>query len=132
MIVGGPSTGKTNILKLIATPFSGMTMLIVDSRSRELNDLEGQSLRYIHGDRERQLDDFYQALYLYNEVEKRQRALDSSSGLPITPNNNPGLACISRNTCTVSINGVNALTYRHIHPNNSNHKSYNGTKHGKA
>jgi len=74
LIIGGSSTGKTNILKLIAAQFSKSILFVADSRSGELNELEGQVAAYM--ETEQQLDGFYQSLS--DEVNMRRQALESS------------------------------------------------------
>jgi len=89
MIIGGPSTGKTNILKLLAMQLivgpdvteSGLVpshmLFIADSRAGDLHALEGQpGITYMGT--ESQLENFY--LNLAEEVNQRQQA-QLASGL---------------------------------------------------
>jgi len=76
LIVGASGTGKTNVLKIIATQFSGSTMFIVDSNVGDLNMYDGLG-NVTYMEKESQLDDFYDALN--SEVESRiklQKALE--------------------------------------------------------
>ena len=69
MIVGGPSTGKTNLLKLLLLQLKEMTLFVADSRAADLHDFEGlPGVTYMSA--ESQLDGFYQALK--EEVERRK------------------------------------------------------------
>ena len=75
LIVGGPSTGKTNVLKLIASQLKGMTLFVADSATGDLNALETwPQITYM--ETADQLDNFYQNLL--GEVERRQTELDAS------------------------------------------------------
>jgi len=77
LIVGNPSTGKTNILKLIARQFASSKVYISDSRAGDLQELETAS-NVIYMDSENMLESFYNALD--EEVKARQTAL-AASGL---------------------------------------------------
>ncbi|MCL2362043.1 MAG: type VII secretion protein EssC [Defluviitaleaceae bacterium] len=75
MIIGAPSTGKTNILKLLAKQLSGTTMFVADSRAGDLYELEDwDGITYMST--ESQLDNFYEVLN--SEVENRQQSQQSS------------------------------------------------------
>jgi len=75
MIIGGPATGKTNIIKLLARQLNGTTMLISDSKAGDLHELEGtRGVTYMST--KSQLDDFY--CRLNAEAEKRQQDQESS------------------------------------------------------
>ena len=75
LIIGGPSTGKTNMLKLLAAQFEGIRLFVADSRAGDLNELEsGENVTYM--ETESQLENFYQSLTA--EVERRQGELETS------------------------------------------------------
>ncbi|MCL2527841.1 MAG: type VII secretion protein EssC [Defluviitaleaceae bacterium] len=77
MVVGSPSTGKTNILKLIAMQLEGMSIYVSDSKAGDLHGLEGQAgITYMGAGS--QFNNFYEKLE--SEVEQRQQ-LQASSGM---------------------------------------------------
>jgi len=75
LIVGGPSSGKTNILKLIAAQFEGAALFVADSRAGDLQALEGKP-DIIYMDSTDQLEHFYQALS--DQVALRESTLKST------------------------------------------------------
>ncbi|MCL1788652.1 MAG: FtsK/SpoIIIE domain-containing protein, partial [Defluviitaleaceae bacterium] len=75
LTIGSSSTGKTNALKLIALQFADHTLFVSDSRSGDLNSLEGRpGVTYM--ETEGQFDGFYEKLSA--EVEARQQAQEAS------------------------------------------------------
>ncbi|MCL1874511.1 MAG: FtsK/SpoIIIE domain-containing protein, partial [Clostridiales bacterium] len=71
MIIGGPASGKTNILKILLTQFKGTKCFIADSRAGDLQDFEDwPGVVYLGS--ESQLAGFAQQLF--EEVERRQEA----------------------------------------------------------
>ena len=76
-IVGGSMTGKTNILRLLLTQFSGEQIFVADSRAYDLQDCENEpNVTYMAN--ESQLDMFYTKLNA--EVEKRQEIFQAEGG----------------------------------------------------
>jgi S-DNA-T family DNA segregation ATPase FtsK/SpoIIIE len=75
MIIGGPTTGKTNILKLVLAQFTDARCFIVDSRAGDLQDFEDQPGVVYMGSAS-QLDEFHQQLS--DEVSRRQEAFQLS------------------------------------------------------
>ncbi|MCL2368262.1 MAG: type VII secretion protein EssC, partial [Oscillospiraceae bacterium] len=75
LIVGGPSTGKTNILKLLLTQLAGSKCFISDSRAGDLADFESKPDVTYMGT-ESQLEDFYTQLSA--EVERRKQAFETA------------------------------------------------------
>lgn len=76
MIIGGPTSGKTNILKIILTQFKGAKCFIVDSRAGDLQDFkEWPEIVYLGS--ESQLAKFKQKLL--GEVERRLEAQKASA-----------------------------------------------------
>lgn len=74
LILGGASTGKTNVLKLIAIQFMGSKMFIADSRTGDLNTLDGvENIAYM--ETESQFEGFYEALD--KEVKTREELQQS-------------------------------------------------------
>ena len=77
MIVGAPTTGKTNILKLLLAQFGGAVCFIADSRAGDLQDYEGrQGVTYMGS--EAQLDEFFEKLS--EETQRRQQLFDATGG----------------------------------------------------
>jgi S-DNA-T family DNA segregation ATPase FtsK/SpoIIIE len=75
MIIGAPTTGKTNVLKLLIAQFKGLKLFIADSRAGDLHDYEGlPGVTYMGT--ESQLDGFYMGLT--EEVERRTDAFNAS------------------------------------------------------
>jgi len=75
MIVGSPTTGKTNILKILLEQFKDFTCYVADSRAGDLQDYaERQNVIYMST--ESHFIDFYQKLS--EEVEKRYQAFNES------------------------------------------------------
>ena len=74
-IVGVPSTGKTNVLKLLAKQLIGTTLFIADSRAGDMHELEDVDT-IVYMSTESQLDNFYEKLN--TEVENRQQAQQAS------------------------------------------------------
>jgi len=77
LVVGAPVTGKTNIMKLIATQFIDASLYVADSRTGDLGYMDGQS-NVIYMETESQLDSFYDELS--KEIDARQQG-QLSSGL---------------------------------------------------
>jgi len=69
LIVGGASTGKTNVLKIIAHQLKGMMLFVSDSPAGDLNALENWP-GVVNMETASQLDNFYEKLSA--EVERRQ------------------------------------------------------------
>ena len=75
LVVGSPSTGKTNILKLLSAQLKGIPMFVADSQTGDLNELEHwPEVTYM--ETASQLDNFYEKLTA--ELERRQAAIKSS------------------------------------------------------
>jgi len=75
LIVGSPSTGKTNVLKLIAKQFMTSKLFVSDSRAGDLQELEAVS-NVCYMDTESMLDEFYKKLN--DEVTAGKTALEAS------------------------------------------------------
>jgi len=69
LIVGGASTGKTNVLKIIANQLKGMTLFVADSQTGDLNAFESWP-GVVYMETASHLDNFYEKLNA--EVERRQ------------------------------------------------------------
>jgi len=107
MVVGGPSTGKTNILKLVATQLEGETLFISDSRAGDMHgfaDLTGVS----YMGTESQFEGFYESLN--SEVERRRQAQESSGMRPREFNaaQPPVLVLIDDGDCFIEFCGQKA------------------------
>ena len=75
LVVGGPSTGKTNILKLLAAQLKGMPMFVADGQTGDLHALENwPEVTYM--ETPSQMDHFYENLA--GALERRQADLKSS------------------------------------------------------
>jgi len=75
LVVGASSTGKTNVLKLVAEQFKAMSIFVADSRSSDLHEFEdAPNVTYIGT--ESQFESFYEALN--NETERRREEQQSS------------------------------------------------------
>jgi len=75
LIIGGPSTGKTNVLKIILNQLSGVTVFISDAPSGELSVFE-DAPHVTYMEAVRQLDDFYDGLSA--AVMNRQTQFEAS------------------------------------------------------
>jgi len=76
IIVGGATTGKTNILKILLTQFKEHSIFIADSRAGDLQDYEElENVTYMGS--ESQLEEFYQKLS--EEVERRDDAFGAKA-----------------------------------------------------
>ncbi|MDR2570215.1 MAG: type VII secretion protein EssC [Oscillospiraceae bacterium] len=75
IIVGGPSTGKTNILKILINQFSKTHCFIADSRAGDLQDFE-EFTEITYMGTESQLEEFY--LKLNETVTHREESLIKS------------------------------------------------------
>lgn len=76
LIVGLPSTGKTNVLKLIAHQLKGSKIFVADSMAGDLNPLENWP-EVVYMEMASQLDNFYSQLHA--EVERRQQEMENSN-----------------------------------------------------
>ncbi|MDR2600044.1 MAG: type VII secretion protein EssC [Oscillospiraceae bacterium] len=75
LIIGGPMTGKTNVLKILLKQFNDKRCFIADSRAEDLNEYEGlQDVTYMST--ESQLEEFHRKLL--ELVDKRENALKTS------------------------------------------------------
>ena len=75
LIVGGPLTGKTNILKLLLTQFEGSKCFVSDSKSEDLYEFN-EKPGVVYMSTEDQLENFFQQLS--DEVAAREEALENS------------------------------------------------------
>jgi len=77
MVVGAPTVGKTNILKLLLAQFEGCKFFIADSRVGDLQDFDGTpGVAYMGS--ESGLDAFYEALL--EETERRAKLFEEVGG----------------------------------------------------
>ena len=75
LVVGVASSGKTNVLKLVAEQFKGASLFVADSRSSDLHEFEdAPNVTYMGT--ESQFDNFYEVLN--NETERRREKQQSS------------------------------------------------------
>ncbi len=75
MIVGAPTTGKTNILKLVLAQFAGARCFIADSRAGDLYSYQ-DSPTVVYMGAESQLEQFHQSLS--DEVHRRRELFQNS------------------------------------------------------
>ena len=75
MIVGGPTTGKTNIIRAILTQFEDALCFIADSQAGDLQDYESRE-SVVYMGTESGLEEFHQQLS--DEVHRRREAYEAS------------------------------------------------------
>jgi len=77
LVVGVASSGKTNVLKLVAEQFKSASLFVADSRSSDLHEFE-DTPNVTYMGTESQFDNFYEAL---NAETERRREEQQSSGM---------------------------------------------------